>query len=213
MSFQTRTPTREGSILLGALMIIAISSLIIAAFYQMLIPRYRAAYQSASWQEALHGAEAGADYALQALNQMASASPDPSSYDWAGNHWTVDATYPVNGIRTLETAYWPTLGGSNNVRVTSMTVDVYTRESTAPYNPWFRIRSSARADLPGRYITADRRDVELRRMKLHNLTAGKNDPYVGRTVEVIAKPKFRFPRAITTAQGLDSSKQLKLARR
>lgn len=213
-SFPTSAPFRQsqdkGSVLLGAILTIAVFSLIIGGFYQSLIPRFRATYQGAIWQEALHGAEGGADFAVLALNQFAANTRDPANYDWAGNHWSfANASYTTNGTRSLGAAYLPVLGGSQSVAVTSIAVDVYTRDSLPPYNPWFRIRSTARASLPGKYVSVDRRDGELRRMKLTNTTSGAPDPYVSRTVEVIVKPKSRFPRAITTAQNLTLARSSK----
>ena len=184
-------------------MTIAIFSLVIGAFYSALTPKYRSIHQGASWQESLHGAEAGADYGLFLLNQFAVSTRDPEAYDWTANHWSYsNASYPSNGERVLDSSYLPALGGNNHVAVTRLTVDVYTRESAPPYTPWFRIRSTARADLPGKSMSVDKRDAELRRMKLTAKNGSLDDPHVTRTVEVIAMPKLRFPRAITTAQGL-----------
>ena len=183
-----------------ALITIAIFSLVIAAVYESITPKYRSVYQGLSWQEAIHGAESGADYGLRLLNQFAGTTKDPESYDWTGNQWTYsNASYTNNGERTLAAASLPVLGGPGNVAVTRLAVDVYTRDSAAPYNPWFRIRSTARADLPGRYVSADKRDAALRRMKLGATSAGTSAPFVTRTVELVARPRFRFSRAITTA--------------
>ncbi len=190
----------RGGILVVALMTIAIFSLVIAALYSSLTPKYRSIHQGVSWQEALHGAESGADYGLRLLNQFAATTKDPDTYDWTGNQWSYsNASYTTNGERVLASGSLPALGGPSNVGVTRLAVDVYTRGSAAPYSPWFRIRSTARADLPGRYVSADKRDAALRRMKLGATTGGVSTPYVTRTVELLARPKFRFSRAITTA--------------
>lgn len=192
-----------GSALIVTIMTIAIFSLVIGAFYSALTPKYRSIYQGASWQESLHGAEAGADYGLLLLNQLAASTRNPDAYDWTANQWSYsNASYASNGERTRDAGYLPALGGSNNVAVTRLAVDVYTRDSAPPYTPWFRIRSTARADLPGKYVSVDSRDSELRRMKLTAKNGSFDDPHVTRTVELIARPKFRFSRAITTAQDM-----------
>ncbi|MHA3773035.1 DUF7305 domain-containing protein [Verrucomicrobiota bacterium sgz303538] len=194
---------REGSTLVAVVIMTAVGAMIIAGFYQTLIPKYRSVYQSASWHDALQGAEAGANCALEQLNQFALTAKNADNYDWEGKQWTfTNALYRLNGERTLATASLPVIGGQNNVSVTRLAVDVYTRRKTAPNPPWFRIRSTATADLPGRLVSADKRDAALRRMKLSNKNAGKDAPYVSRTVEVIAKPRFRFSRAITTEAGM-----------
>ena len=197
---QLHPQSKRGGILIVAIVTIAIFSLVIAAFYQTLTPKYRSVYQGVSWQESLHGAESGADYGFRLLNQFAGTTKDPDAYDWTGNQWSyTDATYLTNGERTLASASLPVLGGPNNVAVTRLAVDVYTRDSAAPYTPWFRIRSTARADVPGKYVSADKRDAALRRMRLGATTGSVSTPCVSRTVELIVRPRFRFSRAITTA--------------
>ena len=192
-----------------AMFIIVALTMCVGAYYTTLMPRLRGIYQGASWQEALFGAESGVDYTLSQLNTWAPTVSDPNSYPWTTNAWnTTSATYATNGQRTLADASLPHLGGNNNVRVTRIAVDIYSREQVGSIsanwtnNPWFRIRSTARANLPGTTVSADRRDQELRRMQLSNKTLGAADPCVTRTVEVIARPRYRFSRAITAAQGL-----------
>ena len=198
---------RDGSVVLITMIMVGLLSLAIVSYYQNLIPKFRGAYQGAAWHEALHGAEAGADYALRQLNNWAGSYTNPDGYPWTGNNWAnSDASYPINGERTFASSQLPFLGGQSNVRVTSITADVYTRENfgAAPtLNPWFRIRSTARADLPGKYVSADSRDIQLRRMKLNAKTGtGSPDPNVTRTVEIIARPRYAFSRAIVTVSNL-----------
>ncbi len=185
-----------------AMFSVAIIAAIVAAYYEGLIPKYRTAFQSADWHEALHGAEAGVDFAVQTLNTSALSSPTPDSYTWTG--WTVDSTYSLNGLRTYNSTI--DLGGNERVKVTSLTVDVYTRDtssSTSPsYDPWFRVRSTARADLPGKYVTQDKRDAKLRHMALNSKNGSADDPHVSRTVEVILKPRYRFDNAIVSMKSL-----------
>ena len=188
----------NGSVMVTALVVIVSLTLVTAAYYEGLVPKYRSVYQGASWQEALHGAEAGAEYALQALNQFPATQKNANTYDWTGTGWTTPAS--ENAVRTPPGSL-PVLGGTNGVQVTSLTMDVYTRDTTTENNPWFRIRSTARADLPGRYVSSDRRDAELRRMKLRG-SASYTRPSVSRTVEVVVKPRFRFSRAITTVDSM-----------
>ncbi len=189
-----------------ATLIIAVLSMTIAAYYQTLVPKYRGAYQASSWQEALHGAEAGAENVIRSLNSWVATNTDPNAYPWTANGWTVtDATYALNGERTLGSGQLPSLGGPNQIRVTRVAVDVYTREeigSAPTRNPWFRVRSTARANLPGKYANSDSRDTELRRMKLSAKNGSAADPHVTRTVEVVLRPRYRYSRAITGVTGL-----------
>jgi len=197
----------NGSVLIFTIILVGLLALSVASYYTNLIPKFRGAYQGAAWHEALHGAEAGADYALRQLNDWIPATSDPNSYPWTANNWTItDSTYATNGERSLATASLPFLGGPSNVRVTKITADVYTREdfgANPTYNPWFRIRSTARADLPGKSVSADSRDIALRRMKLAAKTGGgADDPHVTRTVEIIARPRYTFSRAITAVNNM-----------
>ena len=189
------------------MILVGILTLSVVSYYQNLIPKFRGSYQGACWQEALHGAEAGADYALRQLNSWAGSNPNPDAYPWTTNSWAyTNATYSTNGERSLDSSQLPFLGGTSSVRVTKLTADVYTREnfgSSPSLSPWFRIRSTARADLPGKYVSADSRDIQLRRMKLNaKNVAGAADPNVTRTVEIIARPRFAFSRAIVAVNNL-----------
>ena len=200
-------PSARGSVLVIALIMVALLALSVASYYRNLIPKFRGTYQGAAWQEALHGAEAGADYTLLQLNTWAGSTPDPDSYPWTTNSWSyANSSYTANGERSLDTASLPVLGGQSNVRVTKITADVYTRENfgtTPTLNPWYRIRCTARADLPGKYVSADSRDIALRRMKLAAKTGtGADDPHVTRTVEIIARPRYTFNHAILAASDM-----------
>ena len=201
--YKHNTDRTSGSTLIMTMLLLGVLAMSVAGYYRSLIPKYRSTYQGTSWHEALHGAEGGADYVLNTLNTWAATTSDPQAYPWTTNNWTItNALYSTNGERTLNTASLPSLGGTNNVRVTKLAVDVYTREATgsgATYNPWYRIRSTARADLPGKYVGTDKRDTELRRMKLAATTgSGLPDPHVTRTVEIIARPRYKASRAITS---------------
>ena len=200
--------SRHGSVLLITMIMVGLLALSVASYYQNLIPKFRGTYQGAAWHEALHGAEAGADYALRQLNTWAGTTPDPNAYPWSTNSWSyTSALYTTNGERSLDGAVLPVLGGQSNVRVTKITADVYTREnfgSSPTLNPWYRIRSTARADLPGKYVSADSRDIQLRRMKLAATTGtGAADPNVTRTIEIVARPRYTFSRAIVTVNSLN----------
>jgi hypothetical protein len=197
----------RGSVLIITMIFIGVLALSVAAYYRNLIPKFRGTYQGAAWHEALHGAEGGADYVINVLNGWALSGLDPANFPWTSSSWSyTDASYTTNGEVSLAAASLPVLGGQSNVRVTKVTADVYTREvigSTPSYNPWYRIRSTARADLPGKYVSADSRDIQLRRMKLAAKTAsGADDPHVTRTVEVVVRPRYLFSRAILTVNSL-----------
>ncbi|MES2569242.1 MAG: hypothetical protein V4710_04205 [Verrucomicrobiota bacterium] len=127
----TSESSKRGSVLAVAMITLVVLAGIVTASYTTLLPRYRSVYQAASWQEAFHGAEAGLDVGINALNTFARSYGDPSLYPWATSGWTysdAQRRYDTNGERTLNTL--PTLGGSNNVAVSKIAIDVYTRDSS-----------------------------------------------------------------------------------
>jgi hypothetical protein len=197
----------RGSVLIITMIFVGVLALSVAAYYRNLIPKFRATYQGAAWHEALHGAEGGEDYAINVLNGWALAGLDPANFPWTTSNWSyTNSSYTTNGEVSLAASMLPVLGGPSNVKVTKVTADVYTREvigTTPSYNPWYRIRSTARADLPGKYVSADSRDIQLRRMKLAAKTGtGADDPHVTRTVEVVVRPRYLFSKAIVTVNNM-----------
>jgi hypothetical protein len=197
----------QGSTLLVAMLVIGGLSAAVATYYSGLVPKFRGTHQGVGWHEALHGADAGVDIVVNSLNSWASSTPNPQAYPWTANGWSfTDPNFTTNGERTLDVANLPFLGGPNRLRITKLAVDIYTRENvgSAPtYNPWFRVRSTARASLPGKFVSSDPRDIGLRRMKLGATTnSGLPDPHVTRTVEVILRPRYQVRRAITTLNDL-----------
>ena len=121
---------RNASTLIISLVVIACIGVSIAASFQSLLPKYRGTHQGIVWQEVLHGADAGADLAIDTLNTWTKSNQNPDTFPWTSNSWTItDSTnYSTNGERTLASASLPVIGGPNNVRLTKLAVDIYTRE-------------------------------------------------------------------------------------
>ena len=70
----------QGSIIIAALITIAILSLVLATGLQLVVSKYNTVYQAASWQEAIVSAESGADIAMASLRQSRPAASHPSRY-------------------------------------------------------------------------------------------------------------------------------------
>src|SRR5689334_8978226 len=86
-----------GSTLVVAVLVVAVLTMVISAYYQSLVPKFRGTYQASSWQEALHGAEAGVDHTIRLLNGWTTSTADPDAYPWTSNGWTTtNATYALN---------------------------------------------------------------------------------------------------------------------
>ena len=161
--------------------------------------RYRQAYQTAAWQEALLASEAGVD---MAMNELRKTLYDPAN---AFQNWH------QNGAGTL-----PATGGSGAPVVGSSSYfnsTVFLRKSSggqrswcevqidAPAvlidpstnEQWYRVRSLGIAEVPGSGIVAgDKEDLRLRKFDLQtNRRTGaamNGAPQATRLVEVIIKP-------------------------
>ena len=100
--------SESGSVLVTALITITILTLICATTLYVASQNTGAGMQTASWQQALSGAESAVDQAFNALNQSALPSPSPSP--WAG--WkSVKCSSPLPTLPTLPTTQ-PTPSGS-----------------------------------------------------------------------------------------------------
>ena len=179
-----------GAVTIVALLALFVISLVAASVLQSVVPRYHVSYQTAGWQEARLAAEAGADLALERLNQNV-LQLTSSTGDWSG--WKQDASTAASGtlfaknnatVVTGLTATGNALRASpsmflDNVDVSSSvgTVAACDVQLTALYpnpdatmnNPWFRIRSMGTAALPGPARAAsDKMDTSLRRLSLRS---------------------------------------------
>src|SRR5437762_2845275 len=98
--FQVRKGTHrcDGSVLVVTLGIIAILFAMVAVTLHSTANKYFTAYQWASWQEALQGAESGADLAMGELRK--DADNTSATIPWAG--WNLGNYVSVNGNKTLQ---------------------------------------------------------------------------------------------------------------
>ena len=180
-----------GSILPMALISLAVMAMVAAAALYRVQPRVASTYHSASWNDALNSAEAGADLALAALN-LAETDPATAWAAWTPNDAT---TFPKTWTPPV-TAH---VGEGNTKTFCKLTVD----NAIADVNgtPWMRVRATGVAELPA----ASRTGIEgalldvngnksfralLRREQFSSdATAGAlNVPQVVRTIEAIAAP-------------------------
>ena len=86
----------EGSVLVVTLGVIAILMMLVGVTLISTTNKYFTAYQWASWQEALQGAESGADIAMAEMRKDVSKSSTP----WIG--WSLGNYQLVNGQKTLK---------------------------------------------------------------------------------------------------------------
>lgn len=113
-----RTEPREGiepekgSVLVVAVLAVAILALLLGSLLSTLLGRFNVTYQTAAWQEARLGAEAGVERAMYELNRKPSA-PFQSSTGWAG--WKVLSSGATD-VSSLKTALsFDSATGTNSV--------------------------------------------------------------------------------------------------
>lgn len=98
----------EGSVLIVTLALVAILMLLIGTTMMSTANKYFTAYQWASWQEALQGAESGADIAMAEMRKDIQASP--SATPWVG--WNLGNYKTVNGARQKDPTTYKAIDSS-----------------------------------------------------------------------------------------------------
>jgi Tfp pilus assembly protein PilX len=202
--------TDRGSVLLVALLTITILTLICATSLYVTSQNANAGMQTASWQQALTGAESGVDAAIRALNEWNNGNPVPASSPWANWKTNPGATAPTiepAGGSTASTApdsshynYLPssalalTMQGEGATTVSTwVTIDTAgTTFQDSSGNQWYRIRSTGQTIFPTNSVMTRvsnnklddilRNTIALRFNRKGGATLGPS-----RTVEVIAK--------------------------
>src|SRR5437762_11177009 len=108
--FQVRKGTHrcDGSVLVVTLGIIAILFAMVAVTLHSTANKYFTAYQWASWQEALQGAESGADIAIAELRKdMALTHNSGNTPAWAG--WKMGKYGTMNGVKVRDPGSYKTV--------------------------------------------------------------------------------------------------------
>jgi hypothetical protein len=107
-ALRLRSRQCDGSVMLVAIITVLILLLMIGATLLRTTNKYFTAYQWASWQEALQGAESGADIAMAEMRKDISTSSTP----WVG--WSVGKYKTVNGVQTKDTSSYKAIGSDGN---------------------------------------------------------------------------------------------------
>jgi hypothetical protein len=186
---------KRGSVLVLSLFCVAILSFLLASTLLTSENGYHVAFQTASWQEAIQGAEAGVDLAMAALNggqwsawQTASGSP-PRTTPIAVT--AVAATEPPGaGNYNYQTITLSHAGEGNQQVAIFVTIDPPTTLSSAPNGQWMRLRAVGTTTLTGSaQASLMAADGALRKMSFFtNRDTGRAiaTPQTSRFVEVIA---------------------------
>ena len=101
---------RDGSVMLVSLITVLILLLVIGTTMLSTTNKYFTAYQWASWQEALQGAESGADIAMAELRKDVAVGHNASgAVPWAG--WNLGKYKTVSGVKVRDTSTYKLVAG------------------------------------------------------------------------------------------------------
>jgi hypothetical protein len=194
----------RGSVLVIALITITILTLICATSLYVASQNTNAGMQSASWQQALSGAESAVDLAFNALN----ANPSPSPWaNWksvtsgslpttkpsgGGNATSAPPSNKYNYLIPTNITFQQGVEGNNSVS-SWVTIDTAGLPLDNNGNQWYRVRATGSAGAPSpKRVSNQRLDNDLRKLSLiFDRKAGGtvSSPVASRTIEVIAAPQ------------------------
>jgi len=189
-----------------ALLTITIMTLICAVSLHVASQNTNAGMQTASWQQALTGAESAVDQAINALNLDAQGS----SSAWTNWKTVTSSTLPTakpSGGSAATAAPSPSpspsynylipsalsLQGEGNNSVSSwVTIDTADLPKDNNGNQWYRVRATGVAGAPGpTRVSNNRLDNDLRKIALlfdRKAGAAITTPQASRTIEVVLQP-------------------------
>src|SRR4030081_472663 len=227
---RTRGSKAQGSVLLWTVVTIAILSLLGAEVLRLVASKYGHAPQTATWQEALLGAEFGIEYghALQVATWEEAILGAESGIDLAimelrkslfpaPNHaWDGWNNIPGNGV----TSYGLTTIPNAGLAGTPMTIEVNVDAPAAliDSNGWqyYRIRTVGTMPITGpARVTDNKQDTRLRKLSLRweRFTNGVltqhaiSAPQVSRRAEAIVRPVSAVGQASMSRGPLDLTNQ------
>ena len=202
--------SEQGSVLVTALLTITILTLICATSLYVTSQNANAGMQTASWQQALSGAESGIDAAIRTLNDdgqtgawtnwvqmpqsgttLPTVEPTPSST--ATPAGMPDSSH-YNLLPSSKCAFsFPNTEGASNVSAW-VTIDQGGMSSAQDTNgkQWYRIRATGQAHVSGpTRVSNNRLDNDLRNtiaLKFNRKTGSSTNLGPTRTIEVIMQP-------------------------
>ncbi|MEO5717913.1 MAG: hypothetical protein ABIR29_05005 [Chthoniobacterales bacterium] len=211
---KTKTITEKGSVLMTAVFTITILTMICATSLYVTTQNANATTQTASWQQALAGAEGAVDQGMSALNSQTwtgwytAAKPLPAGKPNSINPIPASGP-PATGSYNY---YFPstlatsspagTLDESGKTVASWVTVDTAGLPIKSGYQE-YRIRATGVVGAPGpARVSNQKLDNQLRKISLRfDRFSGTavSTPQAARRIEVIATPvtNSQFPRAVT----------------
>jgi len=202
--------SEQGSVLVTALLTITILTLICATSLYVTSQNANAGMQTASWQQALSGAESAIDAAIRALNdngqtgawtnwvQMPQSGTTLPTVEPAPSSTATPAGMPdsshYNLLPSSKCAFsFPNTEGASNVSAW-VTIDQGGMSSAQDTNgkQWYRIRATGQAHVSGpTRVSNNRLDNDLRNtiaLRFNRKTGNSTNLGPSRTIEVIMQP-------------------------
>ena len=204
-----RNRRSQGSTLILVLFVATLLSFLIASTFLIATNKSHVVVQTASWQEALAGAESGGDLAMAALNKQDwtgwfTTSGTPPRTAPAGANPAATGVPATGSYNYLTTTLTHAGEGNNNLKIYA-TVDAPASLNTGG-RQWFRVRATGSTDVPGgRLASMERLDADLRKISFvtdRRTGTAVAKPQSSRTVEIIVQPSGYYAGAIATQSSL-----------
>lgn len=187
-----------------ALGILATLAVLSSIAMSVLGNRYRLAFQTASWQEALLAAESGVDLAV---SELRTSLYNPESAFTAWKHEDGSTGGPTSGSSSTTTDILLRTGEGGQRSWARVEVAAPPELRDARGTQWYRVRSIGYAEVPGtRAVAGDPLDVRLRRFDFyrdHRTQQAVASPQASRLIEAIVKPVGAFRLAIIGDRRID----------
>ena len=182
---------------------IGLLAMTVASYYRNLIPNFRAPTRARPGTRPSTGPEsAGGLRASPSSTTGPQRTPTRMPYPLISNNWSMtDSADATTASAHSAPPACPSSGGTAMcvARKSPPTFTPGKASATEPtHNPWFRILCDRAGRSPRpKYVSADKREIHLRRMKL----AAKTKHRRGRsarhaTIEIIARPRYRLRQSL-----------------
>jgi len=202
---RNQEPDNCGSVVLWAVIALAILSIFGAEVIRVINAQYHNTLHTSTWQEALLASESGIDLAVVELRKSLYPAPNHAWEGWNG--------VPGDGVTSHESTIIPNAGLAGTPMTVEVDVDA-PAQFIDPSNGWqyYRIRAAGTMPLTGPVrVSASRQDATLRRLSLlhERFTNGLlvahavSSPQVSRRVEAVVRPVSSFDVAILSIGLLD----------
>ena len=191
-----------------ALAILSTLAVLSAVVMSVLGNRYRLAFQTAAWQEALLAAESGLDMGIAEL-RTSLYNPNGAFTSWTHTDGTLGGPSGGETSTTSNILLRTGEGGQRSWAKIEVAAPAELRDARG--TQWYRIRSTGYAEVPGiRAISGDPLDVNLRKLDFyrdHRTQQVIARPQASRRIEAVVKPVGTFRVALLGDKSISMNNQ------